>query len=92
MANYEFQCLECNSAFHLDNLEPEEAREVFCVECKSEKIEIVGFDATDLSILLRLVQQMSNLNERFDAFITGLEEESKAEGETEDEGDVKIVH
>lgn len=81
MAVHEFECLKCKAVFLLMDLEEEEVKNLICVECKSKKLNLIGFDLNnDQSVYIlakaiaNLQEQVNVLKEKVEAYEDGCEE------------------
>ena len=83
MAIYDFRCRKCKIEFTLTDVCEEEIREAFCIDCRSEDIEIVAYSRDDEDLIANILEQLALLRKeqrRMDKEITKLSGNIKVTG------------
>lgn len=61
MAIYDFRCRNCKSEFTIPVNSDEEITDLICVECKSERLEITGYNRDDADIINVIFEKLAEL-------------------------------
>jgi DNA-directed RNA polymerase subunit RPC12/RpoP len=62
VSSYGFRCRKCKSEFELLDLNLETYKEAFCVECRSETLELISYDDSENSFLVWIASELQRLN------------------------------
>lgn len=85
MATFEFLCRKCKKTFAVPNLNYKESAAVFCVDCNTKDLELIGYSQANTQALHNLTRALADLETRVDAIIDFIQECAEADGEPQTE-------